>query len=53
MLYTQTMKTITFALTADQFRQLENAAREAGYTDVASFVAMAALRRAAQVLASK
>lgn len=47
------MKTIQISLTAEQYEKLLTAAREAGFADVSSFVAMAALRRAAQVLAGK
>ena len=47
------MKTIQISLTTEQYDKLVAAAREAGFSDVSSFVAMAALRHAAQVLAGE
>ena len=47
------MKTIQISLTAEQYEKLLAAMQEAGFSDVSSFVAMAALRRAAQVLAGE
>lgn len=47
------MNTIQITLTSDQYAKLLAAVREAGFTDVSSFIAMAALRRASQVLAGE
>ena len=44
---------ISIQLTEAQYNTLLAAMHEAGFTDVSSFIAMAALRRAAQVLAGE
>lgn len=47
------MNAIQISLTPDQYAKLLAAVREAGFTDVSSYVAMAALRRASHVLAGE
>lgn len=45
--------TISIQLTEAQYKTLLAAMHDAGFADVSSFVTMAALRRAAQVLAGE